>query len=82
MRMQERDSPNTQREKWARDNDGSHPVEPWMRLSQILMERWLKSKVQKTKLISSHWGRSFQTLVEKDDAVYSTVTDPSAENVV
>lgn len=53
-----------------------------MRLSQIIFEAWLKPLVQKNPAIDSLWGHTFTNLVEKDDAVYSTVTDAAGHKTV
>ena len=53
-----------------------------MRMSQIVLEAWLKQIVQKEPLISDYWGYTFQSLIEHDDVVYSRVTDPSGKELV
>jgi FAD-dependent monooxygenase len=53
-----------------------------MRLSQIIFEAWMKRHCQKHSLIDSHWGYIFQSLVEKDDAVFSTVIDAAGKQMV
>ena len=44
-----------------------------MRISQILVEAWLKPVCAAERLIDDRWGWTMDTLAEKDDHVLSTV---------
>jgi 2-polyprenyl-6-methoxyphenol hydroxylase-like FAD-dependent oxidoreductase len=52
-----------------------------MRQSQIIFEGLLKQIVEKEPLIQGHWGYTFQSLVESDDGVISTVHGPSGKSI-
>ncbi|ETN39784.1 uncharacterized protein HMPREF1541_06010 [Cyphellophora europaea CBS 101466] len=69
----ERDGPETAREKARVKNDGSGYLEPHMRCHQILIERWLKDKVDAEELVDGHWSTGFVGLEEKRDCVISEV---------
>lgn len=53
-----------------------------MRISQIIVEAWLKPVCAAEPLIDDRWGWTFQSLVEKDDHVLSTITDGWGKEVV
>jgi len=80
--LQDRPSPQSLRKTWAESNDGSHPLEPHMRQSQVVYEAVLKKLVQKEPLIQDHWGYSLESLTENEDGVLSTITDPSGKLMV
>lgn len=67
------------RSSWEKSNDGSHPLEPPMRQTQIIFERLLKQIIEGEPLIREYWGYTFQSLVESDDSVLSTVYGPSGK---
>jgi FAD-dependent monooxygenase len=56
-------------------NDGSLPREPYQRCSQAVLESWLKPRIQAEKLIDARFGLKFDSLIETDDGVESTLTD-------
>lgn len=53
-----------------------------MRCSQIVFERWMKSRVEQTSSIETHFGWNFRSTREEDDAVYSTVLDDAGAEIV
>ena len=55
----EHDGPETQRKKSKAVNDGSQYLEPHMRCHQILLESWLKTKIDAEELIDGHWDTAF-----------------------
>ncbi|KUJ23818.1 uncharacterized protein LY89DRAFT_692739 [Mollisia scopiformis] len=77
----DRPPPAELRKSWAQSNDGSHPLEPHMRQSQVVYEEILKSLVEKEPLVHAYWGYSFQSLTESDDSVLSTILDPSGKSI-
>ncbi|KAN0102560.1 FAD/NAD(P)-binding domain containing protein [Hyaloscypha variabilis] len=78
----ERPSPAELRKIWTQSNDGSHPLEPHMRQSQVVYEAILKTLVEKEPLVHAYWGYSFESLTESDNSVLSTVVDPSGNSIV
>lgn len=52
-----------------------------MRQTQTIYEAVLKSLVVKEPLIHSYWGYPFESLVENDDSVLSTIRDPSGNRI-
>ena len=67
----QRDSPDVVWRKIREDNDGSWEREPYVRCTQTIVERWLKSLVVKQEGIESFWGWKFVELEESDDGVHS-----------
>ena len=78
---QKLDSPAVCRERAARENDGSHSREPYMRLSQIILEAWLKQLTVHEPLIQGRWGWTFKSLVEDGERVASTVQNPQGDSI-
>ena len=64
-----RSGPDEIRQKSYDFNDGSQYLEPHMRCHQILVERWLKHKVDTERLIQGFWGTTFLGMKEKGDHV-------------
>lgn len=52
----------------AEQNDGSHPREPGLRVSQIMIEPVLKKAIDENPLIDVRFGTRFEQLVSQDDA--------------
>jgi 2-polyprenyl-6-methoxyphenol hydroxylase-like FAD-dependent oxidoreductase len=69
------------RKAWEESNNGSFPLEAHMRQSQVVFERVLKPLIQKNPLVEDYWGYTFESLVEQDDHVLSTVIDPSGKPI-
>jgi FAD-dependent monooxygenase len=53
-----------------------------MRQTQIIFEATLKQLVHEHSLVQDYWGYSFESLVENDDSVLSTICDPSGNRIV
>lgn len=51
------------------------PREPYQRCSQAIFEAWLKPKLQANPLVETHFGWKFESLVESESEVESTVVD-------
>lgn len=51
------------------------PREPYQRCSQAVFEAWLKPRIQAESAIDSHFGLKFESLVESEDGVESTLVD-------
>jgi 2-polyprenyl-6-methoxyphenol hydroxylase-like FAD-dependent oxidoreductase len=56
-------------------NDGSQPVEPAMRVSQVAIEPVLKRAIDGEPLVEVRFGVAFDELVQDKDAVIATVRD-------
>ncbi|KAK5998384.1 FAD-dependent monooxygenase apdD [Cladobotryum mycophilum] len=58
-------------------NDGTSPREAYQRCSQVVFEAWLKRKIQteEKENIDAHFGLKFESLVETEEGVESTLTD-------
>ena len=54
-------------------NDGSQPVEPAMRVSQVAIEPVLKRAIEAEPTVDVRFGIAFEDLVETPDAVVATV---------
>ena len=63
----------------AENNDGTQPVEPGQRCSQIVLEAWLKTKCLAQPSIESHFGWKYITHSESPDGVESTFRDTNGE---
>lgn len=72
--VQDLPSPNAFRQKIRATNDGTMPREPYQRCSQAIFEAWLKRRIQAEPLITSYFGLKFDSLVETDKSVDSTLT--------
>ncbi|RFU24410.1 hypothetical protein B7463_g11929, partial [Scytalidium lignicola] len=59
----------------AEKNDGSQPLEPWQRLSQIIFEAWLKDICDKDPLIDLRFGWKVESAEERDEGIRATATD-------
>jgi 2-polyprenyl-6-methoxyphenol hydroxylase-like FAD-dependent oxidoreductase len=51
------------------------PLEPYQRCSQAILEAWLKPRVLAEPLIDCHYGLKFESLVETEKGVESTLSD-------
>ncbi len=74
-------SPNEARAACARTNDGRQPLEPHMRVSQVVIEPVLKAAVLAEPLIESHWGVTVEDVAQDADAVTLTVRDRTTDVV-
>ncbi|KFZ22886.1 hypothetical protein V502_02631 [Pseudogymnoascus sp. VKM F-4520 (FW-2644)] len=68
-------SPDAWRAIMKAHNDGSLPREPYQRCSQVMFEAWLKPRIKVEPHIDSHFGLEFESLIEVEDAVESTLTN-------
>ena len=59
----------------ARDNDGSQPLEPAMRVSQVVIEPVLKTAVLAEPLITSRFGWAFEDCTQDADGVTVTLRE-------
>lgn len=55
-------------------NDGTQPLEPWQRLSQVIFERWLRNLCDKDPLIDLRYGWMVESVKESADKVTTTVS--------
>ncbi|KAH8812864.1 FAD-binding domain-containing protein [Xylogone sp. PMI_703] len=62
-------------EIYKNQNDGSSPVEPWLRVSQAIFEKWLKELCDKSPLVSCRYGWKVERSVETELGVEVTATD-------
>lgn len=74
-------SPNQARAAYARANDGRQPLEPPMRVSQVVIEPVLKAAVLTEPLIESHWGVTVEDVAQDADGVTLTVRDRTTDVV-
>lgn len=51
------------------------PLEPYQRMSQAVLEAWMKPIAQANPLIQSYFGLRFESLIETENGVESTLTD-------
>jgi FAD-dependent monooxygenase len=58
-------------------NDGTRPLEPWQRISQVLFEEWLRGVCDEDPLIDLHYGFRVDGVEEDEDGMHvkTTVTD-------
>ncbi|QYS95534.1 FAD_binding_3 domain-containing protein [Trichoderma simmonsii] len=56
-------------------NDGSLPLEPWMRISQVIFESWLKDVCVEDPLVDIRSGWKATSAKENDDGVEVTAID-------
>lgn len=62
-------SPNEARARSARLNDGRQPLEPHMRVSQVVIEPVLKQAVLDEPLIEAHWGVAVEGVSQDSECV-------------
>jgi 2-polyprenyl-6-methoxyphenol hydroxylase-like FAD-dependent oxidoreductase len=66
-------SAKEQRRIFQEQNDGSKPLEPAMRVSQVEVERALRKALEKEPLVDLRYGTAFEDLDEDDNGVTATV---------
>jgi 2-polyprenyl-6-methoxyphenol hydroxylase-like FAD-dependent oxidoreductase len=78
-----RESPEVLKKRDRERNDGTQPVEPYLRCSQIPVEKWLKDLIRKEPLVQSYFGWRFAGLTETENGVSSeiVVSDGSAKRM-
>ena len=74
-------SPNDARAAYARANDGRQPLEPHMRVSQVVIEPVLKAAVLAEPLIDSHWDVAVEDVAQDAEGVTLTVRDRATDTV-
>ena len=74
-------SPDDQRAAFAAANDGRQPLEPAMRVSQVVIEPVLKTAVLANPLIEAHWGVAVEGVAQDADGVTLTVRDRGSDQV-
>lgn len=67
---------DAQREAIARRNDGSQPLEPYMRLSQVVLEPALRDMLAESSLVSVRYGWAFESLAQDADGVTVVLRGP------
>lgn len=55
------------KQKIAKNNDGTLPLEPYQRLSQSVFEAWLKTICDANPLIDLRFGHKVESIEETDD---------------
>lgn len=63
------------RQQIQQNNDGTQPLEPWQRISQVLFEQYLKSLCDEDPLISVRFGYKVEDIEENDDNVCAEVVN-------
>lgn len=77
------ETPNEFGDRIRRDNDGRQPVEPPLRVSQVVIEPVLKAAIDANPLIDVHFGTRFSRIISQDEkGVTSEVISSSGEVVV
>jgi 2-polyprenyl-6-methoxyphenol hydroxylase-like FAD-dependent oxidoreductase len=66
-------SPNARRELERLRNDGSGTLEPSMRVSQVILEPVLKTKIDENPLIDVRFGWAYDSFVQDEDGVTATI---------
>lgn len=70
------------RETISKLNDGSQPLEPWQRVSQVVFEAWLKEKCESIPLIELRYGWKVEDVVEGIQSVETSVRCAADDRVV
>lgn len=73
------DPPDVSRRRYAEINDGAQPLEPPMRVSQIVIEPILKAAVLAEPLIDARWGMAVEDAAQDETGVTLTVRDREAD---
>ena len=68
-------SPNESRRRYAEINDGAQPLEPPMRVSQVVIEPILKAAVLAQPLIDARWGMAVEDAGQDRDQAWFVVRD-------
>ncbi|KAK7903181.1 hypothetical protein LTR67_001198 [Exophiala xenobiotica] len=64
------------------NNDGTQPLEPYQRISQVIFEKWLKDICDKDPLIDVRFGCAVKAVDEERDKVSVTVENTQKGNTV
>ncbi len=77
------ETPNEFGQRIRKDNNGQQPVEPPLRVSQVVIEPVLKAAIDANPLIDVRFGTRFSRIVSQDEnGVTSEVVSPSGETLV
>lgn len=63
-------------------NDGSQPREPYQRISQAILEKWLKNVCDQDPLVDLRFAWKVVSIVEETDRTITTVQAPDDEEHV
>lgn len=63
------------REEIRANNDGSQPLEPYMRLSQVVLEPLLRSLLEEAPLVEMRFGWAFESFEDDGDGVTVTLRE-------
>lgn len=63
-------------------NDGTQPLEPWQRLSQVVFEKWLKKLCDDDPLIDIRFGWKVDWVEEGKDMVRTTVVNAETDETI
>ena len=71
------------RKKIAAKNDGTQPLEPYMRMSQVVLEPVLRDILLESPLVELRYGWTFESFEERDEGVVATIrsADGRAEQI-
>lgn len=64
------------RERIMSQNDGTMPLEPWLRVSGDVMEAFLKEKCEESHLVTLRFGWSVTQVIESATEVETRVRNP------
>jgi 2-polyprenyl-6-methoxyphenol hydroxylase-like FAD-dependent oxidoreductase len=68
--------------EWRRNiaarNDGSQPLEPNMRMSQVVLEPLLRELLSESSLVETRYGWSLETLTQDGSGVNATIREVSS----
>ncbi|SCO84288.1 related to phenol 2-monooxygenase [Fusarium oxysporum] len=66
---------NALRQRIKEQNDGSQPLEPWQRLSQVIFERRLRAMCEDDPLIQLHYGHKIESVELQPAGVKTRIID-------
>lgn len=75
------DPPAVARARYRKINDGAQPLEPAMRVSQIVVEPILKAAVDASPLIDARWGMAVEAVRQTPDQVSIDLRDRRTDRV-
>lgn len=75
------DPPATSRRNYAAVNDGRQPLEPPMRVSQVVIEPILQAAVLAEPLIDARWGMAVEAVTQTAAGVDLTVREVATDRV-
>lgn len=72
-------SPEKARQKFREKNDGSRPLEPSMRVSQVVIEPALRAALERNQKVNLKFSTRFVDCVEHEDGVEVTLQDMNTQ---